>query len=238
MKKGENYSPSLGRFIDKNGVIWELKDLLQSIGNIGDPTEARNAATDTTSVNPIALLKEISYMLQNPASRAVTNAVWDKKEKPFKGTAYFSRPADANAYINLDAITNSTAAPAIMTMDLSSWGVVAGDFIAITNVRVVESTKLSAGSVNVIIMPSAFTSTNDNAEFALSDAEAQVGGVVVPCANLYTFLNNSRFVSDSGLWIIQISTGTSIYVSLQASSGFTAGNNSRWDVFVEGVILK
>lgn len=166
------------------------------------------------------------------------NAIIEKKEKPFKGSAYFSRPADANAYIALDAITNSTSAPAIMTMDLSSWGVVAGDFIAITNVRVIESTKLSGASVNAIIMPSAFTATNDNAEFALSDAEAQVGGVIVPCPNLYTFLNNSRIVNDPGLWVMQIPTGTSIFVSLQAASGFTPGNNSRWDVLIEGVILK
>lgn len=166
------------------------------------------------------------------------NAIIEKKEKPFKGSNYFSRPANADAYIPLDAITNSTSAPAIMTMDLSSWGVVAGDFIAITNVRVIESTKLSGASVNSIIMPSAFTATNDNAEFALSDAESQVGGVIIPCPNLYTFLNNSRMVNDPGLWVMQIPTGTSIFVALQAVSGFTPGNNSRWDVLVEGVILK
>jgi hypothetical protein len=168
----------------------------------------------------------------------IINSTWDKKEKPFKGSAYFSRPADASAYTALDAITNSTSAPAIMTMDLSSYGVVAGDFIAITNVRVLESTKLSGANVNAIIMPSTFTATNDNSEFALSDAENQVGGIIVPCPNLYTFLNNSRMVSDSGLWIMQIVTGTSLYVSLQAANGFTPGNNSRWDVLVEGVILK
>jgi hypothetical protein len=166
------------------------------------------------------------------------NAILEKKEKPFRGTAYFSRPADANAYTTLDAITNSTSSPAIMTMDLSSFGVLAGDFIAITNVRIIESTKLSGANVNVWIFPSSFTSTNDNAELALSDAEAQVGGIVVPCLNLYTTANNSRMVSDSGLWIMQIISGTSIYIALQAASNFTPGNNSRYDVFVEGVILK
>ena len=40
---------------------------------LGTTTVARSTATDTTSVAVIPLLKEISYMEQNPASRAVTN---------------------------------------------------------------------------------------------------------------------------------------------------------------------
>jgi hypothetical protein len=205
---------------------------------LGAKADNRSTATDTTAISAMSIFKQISYMLQNPASRAVTNTAWDKKEKPFRGTAYFSRPANADAYTALDAITNSTSAPAIMTIDLSSYGVVEGDFIAITNVRVVESTKLSGASVNAWIFPATFTATNDNAEFALTDGEAQTGGVVVPCTNLYTTANNSCMVSDSGLWIMQIASGTSIYVGLQAASGCTFGNNSRIDVFVEGVILK
>jgi hypothetical protein len=205
---------------------------------LGEKTDNRNAATDITPVTLMQILKQISYMQQNPASRAVTNVIWDKKEKPFRGSGYFSRPADATPYTTLDAITNSTSNPAIMTMDLSSWGVEAGDFIAITNVRVIESTKLSGASVNAVIMPAAFTPTNDNSELALTDAESQAGGVVIPCLNLYTFLNNSRMVSDSGMWVMQIPTGTSIYVGLQAATVCTLGNNSRIDVFVEGVILK
>jgi len=164
---------------------------------------------------------------------SVVNTGWDKKEKPIKGTSNFTRPANATPYTALDAITNG----AIMTIDLSSYGVVAGDIIAITNVRVLETTKLSGAAVNVIILPSTFTFTADNAELALSDAENQLGGIVVPCLNLYTFLNNSRMVSEPGLWLMEMNS-TNIYVELQAASNFTPGNASRWDVILEGVILK
>ncbi len=41
---------------------------------LGTTTVARSTATDTTSVAVIPLLKEISYMEQNPASQAVTNS--------------------------------------------------------------------------------------------------------------------------------------------------------------------
>jgi hypothetical protein len=166
------------------------------------------------------------------------NATLEKKEKPFRGMAYFSRPADATPYTALDAITNSTSAPTVMTIDLSSFGVVAGDFIAITNFRIITSTKLSGASINAYIKPATFTATNDNSELSLSDAEAQLGGIVIPCVNLFTTALNSRIASDCGLWLMQIPTGTSIFVELQAGIGFTPGNAERYDIFVEGIILK
>jgi hypothetical protein len=45
-------------------------------GNVtlGAKADARSTATDTTAVTAMQVLKEISYMEQNPASRAVTNA--------------------------------------------------------------------------------------------------------------------------------------------------------------------
>ena len=41
---------------------------------LGAKADARSTATDTTAVTIMQVLKEISYMAQNPASRAVTNA--------------------------------------------------------------------------------------------------------------------------------------------------------------------
>jgi len=45
-----------------------------SIVTIGAKTDAKSTATDTTAVTAMQVLKQISYMEQNPASRAVTNA--------------------------------------------------------------------------------------------------------------------------------------------------------------------
>jgi len=41
---------------------------------LGSKADAKSTATDTTAVTVMQVLKEISYMEQNPASRAVTNA--------------------------------------------------------------------------------------------------------------------------------------------------------------------
>jgi hypothetical protein len=45
-----------------------------AIVTLGAKTDAKNTATDATSVSIMQVLKEISYMAQNPASVAVTNA--------------------------------------------------------------------------------------------------------------------------------------------------------------------
>jgi len=159
----------------------------------------------------------------------------ETKEKPFRGTSYIIRPTDTTAYTAGDSINAST--PVTMNFDLSNYGVTSGDFIAITNVRVICSTKLSGASINTWIFPSTVATTNDNSELTLTDEESQTGGVVIPCTNLYTTANNSRMVSDSGLWLIQLTT-TNVYIVLQAGSGFTPGASDRYDVFIEGVILK
>jgi len=46
-----------------------------AIVTLGAKADAKNTATDTTSITAMQVLKEISYMEQNPASRAVTGSV-------------------------------------------------------------------------------------------------------------------------------------------------------------------
>lgn len=45
-----------------------------AIVTLGAKADAKSTATDTTAISVMQVLKEISYMEQNPASRAVTNA--------------------------------------------------------------------------------------------------------------------------------------------------------------------
>lgn len=45
-----------------------------AVVTLGAKADAKSTATDTTAVTAMQVLKEISYMEQNPASRAVTNA--------------------------------------------------------------------------------------------------------------------------------------------------------------------
>lgn len=198
------------------------------IATLGSKADNRSAFTDTTSVSAMQVLKQLSYMLQNPAIHPIM-------EKPFKATAYFSRPGNTDAYVANDAITNSTSAPAVLDIDLSSQ-ISAGDYLMITNCRVSGSSKLTGPAVNVWVMPATFAATNDNAELSIDDASMQADGICIPCYNLATTALNTRMFAD-GIYMLKTTT-THIYVTLQALTGFTPGNADRYDVILEGVILR
>lgn len=55
-----------------NSITVDIPD--GSDATLGAKADARSTATDTTEITAMQVLKEISYMEQNPASRAVTNA--------------------------------------------------------------------------------------------------------------------------------------------------------------------
>lgn len=68
---------------------------------LGTTTDNKSTATDTTSTTVISLLKEISYMEQNPASRAVTNTgafAVQNNEAPDATTTYSVTSVDSTAY--------------------------------------------------------------------------------------------------------------------------------------------
>jgi hypothetical protein len=70
----DNHQVTANLSIADNGLLSDISD---DTGNtalsLGSKTDAKNSATDGTSVSIISILKEISYMEQTPASRAVTN---------------------------------------------------------------------------------------------------------------------------------------------------------------------
>jgi len=205
-----------------------VKGLLQYMIDNGIPI--------TTTIADLITIEQSDASKLNAT---VTNAILEKKGKPFKGTANFSRPADAVGYAIGDAISDSTSSPTIMTMDLSSYGVEEDDFVAITNAYIVESTKLENNSwVKMFISAYDFGATNDNEEFGLSDSEAQKDSIVLSINDTIRTANNTILRADILVPpIIKVTDSSSLYVALQADSYFTAGNNSRWDVFINGVIL-
>ena len=156
----------------------------------------------------------------------------------FKVLQTFTRPGDTNAYTALDAITNSTSSPAIMSQDLASFGATAGRFLVITNARVISSVKGSGLSANIHIYPASFTATNDNAELSIDDTTAALGGITIPCLNNYTTALNARAVSDPGWWQMQLgAASTTIYFALQATSAYTPANAEVFTVVMQGFFL-
>ena len=113
----------------------------------------------------------------------------------FRASASFQRPGDTNAYAQYDAITNSTSAPAVMTLTIA--GAAAGDFIDVRNVRVNTSSKPTGVelSANVFLGKATFTASADNAELSIDDTTA-LGGIWATCANQFQTALNYRVSSD------------------------------------------
>jgi hypothetical protein len=156
----------------------------------------------------------------------------------FKILQSFTRPSDGNAYIALDAISNSTSAPVIMSQDLAAFGATVGRFLVITNARVISSTKGSGLVANICIFPATFAATNDNAELSIDDVTAALGGLVIPCNNNYTLAVNSRAVSDPGWWEMQLgAASTTVFFALQAASGYTPTSGEVFTIVMEGFFL-
>lgn len=160
--------------------------------------------------------------------------------RPFKATAYFTRPADANIYAVDDAICNSTSSPAIMSFDLATFGAVVGQAFMVTNARMISDKKPTALDLNanIWIFNQTFAGTNDNSILDIDDATAQTGGIVIPCLNAYRNNSNHRCVSDPGQWVgFLAANNTSIYFTTQAANTYTPQNGERFDVVLEGVLL-
>lgn len=169
---------------------------------------------------------------------AGTNFIGRTGASGFKILQAFTRPNDGNAYTALDAISNSTSAPAIMSQDLAAQGATVGRFYAITNARVISSVKGSGFSCNIWIFPASFSATNDNAELSIDDTTAALGGIVIPCNNNYTAAVNARAVSDPGYWEGQLgAASTTLYFCLQAVNGYTPSANEVFTVVMEGFFL-
>ena len=81
----------------------ELKVKEATLGNL---TDARSTATDTTSVSIMQVLKEISYVLQNPASPSITGTVNIKASNGDSLTAT-SNTLDVNVKSETGAIPTS-----------------------------------------------------------------------------------------------------------------------------------
>ena len=168
-----------------------------------------------------------------------SDSIFRQSIRAFRAAANFNRPADTTAYTVLDAITNSTSAPTILSVDLSSFGATNGQFLCITNARVISS---AVGGnlplVNIFIFNKTFTATNDNSQLSIDDATAQTGGITIPCLNTYNLGANSCCVSDPGQWVTQLNAeSTTIYFTLQSANVYTPASGETFHVVLEGFLL-
>jgi len=147
--------------------------LLCALTCLGGPALAANAPayTDlagTRRPTQGVVLYDASGNLASPLGAAVT------------ATTTITRPSDTTAYAANDAWANSTSAPTTGGFTLSSAARVSGGSGIITDVVIVSSNDPATLLQGELwIFDNAVTAVNDNAAFALSDADAlELVGVV------------------------------------------------------------
>lgn len=110
-------------------------------------------------------------------------------------TTDITRPADTTAYAAGDAISNSTSAPTAGGFTLTGAGIVSGGAGIITDLVIASSKPAGGLQGEVWIFDSAVTAINDNAAFAISDAEIKTLVAVVPFTTI-AGTNNSQACVD------------------------------------------
>ena len=98
-------------------------DIKVGIADGGDVTQgakadARSAATDTTPITEMQVLKQISYMAQNPASQAVTGTFWQATQPVSVASLPTTQVQSNNA--NLATEATLTKLPIAQNADLGS----------------------------------------------------------------------------------------------------------------------
>lgn len=106
-----------------------------------------------------------------------------------------TRPADTAAYAAGDALANSTSGPTASGFTLTGVGIVSGGAGVITDMIITSSNPAGGLQGEIWIFDSAVTAVNDNAAFAISDAEVKTLVAVVPFT-LVAGTNNAQAAVD------------------------------------------
>lgn len=147
-------------------------------------------------------------------------------------SASFSRPSDTTAYAIGDAISNSTSAPTVFELDLSTIGAVAGQAVEIRKLAVVSRVKQSLlPLINVFLSSTTFTATNDNSALSIDDTTMETGGSWFNCdLQNSTSLNSRVAYSGAPQPIVLASDDTKLYGAMQAANAYVPASGEKFTI--------
>lgn len=156
-----------------------------------------------------------------------------------KVSGSFVRPSDTTAYTIGDAMTDSTSAPTILSIDLASVGAVAGQSVEIRKLAVVSSAKQATlPLINAYVSATTFTGTNDNAALSIDDTTMEAGGAWLSCdVQNFTALNSRCAYVNVPAPMILAAADTKFYVTLQAANAYTPVSGEKFTVIAWVALL-
>jgi hypothetical protein len=143
-----------------------------------------------------------------------------------------TRPADTTAYASGDAIADSTSAPTTGGFTLSSVASASGKLVMINDIFITSS-KASTLQGWLYIFNQAATANNDNAAFALSDADLQ-NAIAILSFGMTAEPSNS-WAHLQGLGIVAACVGTAnLRFLLKTAAAYTPDNAEVFTIRAKG----
>lgn len=195
---------------------------------------------DTIASDDIAGVKHQLVKIEYGAADSAT-PVSPTNPLPVLGTGPFDvqtsliRPADTTAYAIGDAMSDSTSAPASGGFTLASVARVSGGGILLTDLIIVSS---FVGNLQGILylFNQAVTANNDNAAFALSDADSL--NLVAGIPFYLTAEPSNSWQHLQNLAITALCSGSAdLRFLIKLTAAYTPGNAERISVRAKGLRL-
>ena len=151
----------------------------------------------------------------------------------------FLRPGDTAQYAIGDAITNSTSAPTVFSLDLATIGAVAGQSIEIRKLAIVSNIKQATlPLISVFLSSVTFAATNDNAALSIDDTTMEQGGSFFACdVQNSTALNARCAYIGPPQPMVLAAADTKLYGALQAANAYTPGSEEKFTVIAWVALL-
>ena len=154
---------------------------------------------------------------------------------PFSVTTTLTRPSDTDAYTAGDAITNSTSAPT--ALEFTGFGGGTGNILNITHATLAKS-GVNLETFQLWLFSAAPTATNDNAAFALTDANNDTCIGIINFGTGATATNNSFYnLASVGIKVQLPAASQSIYGLLKGIAGFTPLSAETFKITLKGEIV-
>jgi hypothetical protein len=151
--------------------------------------------------------------------------------KLVKVSATFTRPNDTTPYTIGDGVSNSTSAPLVFTLDLSSY-INGNGQLEIRKLAVISSVKAAVLPVlNVFLCPTTFTISNDNAALDIGDSVQENGGTWLLCDTQNYTASNSR-CAYTGIPVPMVLEGndSKLYGAIQAANAYTPAGQEKFTI--------
>ena len=206
---------------------------------IGEPTDAKSTATDTTSVSAISIWKQISASVQSLVTNlgtltfSATRLLVRGEPRAFSvAFTTLTRPANVTAYSANDSISDNATAGSVSALvatpsDTNDDPLLITSLIVDTNdTGLAAGTQLRAFLYNSDPTASSGVGAGDNAAF--SNKRAGFIGTMVGTFIAFSDGGKARLVPSEGNFIIAKPSagGTSLWVQYQTLGAFTPSANS------------